>query len=529
MPKTSVKSFVRQARADEARQLATIHKAIRNGGGSTPTVDSFVNMAYKLGIGADNPTSHAGYGFNPITRNRTQLEWMHRGSWVCGLAVDIPADDMTRKGVEFISEMDPKHSERMTMAVKGLNLWGVINEVIRWGRLYGGCLGVVLVDGQDMRTPFNPATVGPGQFKGLIALDRWMVEPSLQDLVTDMGPFLGQPRYYTVQANAPALRGVSIHYTRVAFRHLGIPLPYQQALTENLWGVSVLERMFDRLIGFDTATAGVIQLVHKAYLRTLKVHELRQVVSSGGVAMEGLVKYVDNMRRFEGLEGIALIDAEDEMMRETHQAFSGLDSVLIVLGQQLSGALQIPLVRLFGQSPSGLNSTGESDLRTYYDFIAQQQEKNLLRGTLMCYYLLAKSLSLPIPDDFNIEFSSLWELTDEEKSNIASTVATAVTTAHDNGLLTDQAAMKELRQSGRTTGIFTNITRENIEQADDTVMPPVPDAGGMIPTDENGLPLAPTAQQPQPGALDAEEDDAGAAGEAGAVQPVPRRRVRVQQ
>jgi hypothetical protein len=42
--------------------------------------------------------------------------------------------------------------------------------------------------------------------------------------------------------NAPALRGAAIHYSRVILRHVGTKLPYQQALTENLWGASVIER-----------------------------------------------------------------------------------------------------------------------------------------------------------------------------------------------------------------------------------------------------------------------------------------------
>lgn len=524
--KTSVKALVRDARQQDHRLRSNIMNAIRRGKSTgDSTVDSFVNMAYKMGVGADNPTSFSSYGFNPITRNRTMLEWMHRGSWICGLAIDIPADDMTKNGIYFTSEMEAADTQRIDMAIKGMQIWPNVAEVIRWGRLYGGCLGVALIEGQDMRTPLRPETVGVGQFKGIMPLDRWMVEPSLQDLVDDMGPFMGQPRYYTVQANAPALRGVAIHHSRVAFRHVGIPLPYQQALMENLWGISVLERMFDRLVGFDSATAGVTQLVYKAYIRTLKVKDLRKAVANGNAAMEGLMRYVENMRRWTGPEGITMVDSEDELSMDTHQAFSGLDDVLVHLGQQVSGALQIPLVRLFGQSPAGLNSTGESDLRTYYDYIAQQQEKHLQRGVLMIYYLTAKSLGIEVPDDFALEFSSLYELNDDEKADVAGKVATAVTTAHDNGLLTDKAAMQELRQSSRVTGIFTNISRENIDAADDTVTD-VPGVQGLL----GGL-----AGHVDPNSIGAEGGDqeqtglpGGAADQAGTVLPFPRSRVRLQ-
>lgn len=124
---------------------------------------------------------------------------------------------------------------------------------------------------------------------------------------------------------------------------------------------------------FDSATLGAGQLVYKAHLRTYKVKGLRKIITMGGSVYNALVKQIQQIRMWQSNEGMTLMDDEDTF--ETHQySFSGLDSILLQLGQQLSGALGIPLVRLFGQSPAGLNATGESDLANYYDNINQQQE-----------------------------------------------------------------------------------------------------------------------------------------------------------
>jgi hypothetical protein len=48
-------------------------------------------------------------------------------------------------------------------------------------------------------------------------------------------------------------------------------------------------------------------------------------------------------------------------------------------------------VRLLGQSPAGLNSTGESDWRNYYDGINARQNKDLGDGTTTIYKLTAQS------------------------------------------------------------------------------------------------------------------------------------------
>jgi len=504
MAKTSIKAAVRDAVREDsrARTRKDLHAGTSLG---AATADSFVNFAHKLGVGADNPLSSSTYGYNPITRNRTLLEWIHRGSWLGGVAVDLVADDMTRAGVDFTCEMSPDDAESLDRSVTSLGIWNSINEVVRWSRLYGGCIGVMLIDGQDMKTPLRPETVGKGQFKGVLPLDRWMVEPSLGDLVTEFGSSLGLPKFYTVQSNAPALRGQTIHYSRLAMRLEGIQLPYQQRLTENMWGISVLERLYDRMVAFDSASTGAAQLVYKAHLRTLTIDGLRDIVAAGGAPMDGLMRYTEVMRRFQGIEGITLLDGKDTFEVQEHSAFSGLSDALNQFGQQLSGALQIPLVRLFGQSPGGFNSTGDSDIRTYYDGINQQQNKGMHGGVTTIYRLAAQSEGIKIPKNFGITFASLWQMTEEEKGKVAKEDGETVGKAYGDGIIGRQTALKELRQSSRTTGRFTNITEEMIEAADDDVEPPMPEGFDTDPL--TGLPVMTPAAQKSAAALNGEDPD----------------------
>lgn len=462
------KSVARTAKAALNADNKARDRAAKKG----TTVDSFVNFAHNLGIGTDNPMTSSSYGFNPVTRNRTLLEWIHRGSWLGGVAVDVVADDMTRAGIEIKGEMLPEDIANIEEKAVGLGVWNVINDTIKWARLYGGALAVILIDGQDPETPLRLNTIRKGQFQGLLSLDRWMVEPSMSDLVTEYGPHLGQPKFYTVTANAPALSRMRIHHSR-CLRLEGIRLPYWQRVMENLWGLSVIERLYDRMIAFDSASTGAAQLVYKSYLRTYKIKDMREVVAAGGPALNGLTAYVDMMRRFQGIEGITLIDAEDDLTSESHSAFGGLSDALAQFGQQLSGALQIPLVRLFGQSPMGF-STGETDLRNYYDTIKQQQEKELRVAVTKIYRAMAASEGIDFPEGTRIEFRSLWQLQDQEKATIAQTIGDTIQKAEEAGLIDRATALKELRQSSHTTGVFSNITDEQIEEAENAG-PPIPE------------------------------------------------------
>ena len=485
------KSIKRVANAAQ-KQDAKIRK-LQQDAAVERTLDSLQNFTAALGYGTDTLLSQGTYGFNPITRVRTLLEWIHRGSWLGGVAIDLVADDMTRAGIELKGDIEPTDVEEIQEAATYYGVWNQINDAIKWSRLYGGSLGLLLIDGQNLQTPFRIDTVGKDQFKGIMVLDRWMVEPTLQDLITEMGPNLGLPKAYRVTAQAPAFSGKTIHYSRV-FRLEGIHLPYWQALMENLWGISIIERLYDRMISFDSATMGAAQLAYKSYLRTYKIKNFREIVGAGGPALAGLVKQVNFMRQTQTNEGITLLDDEDTF--ETHEtsAFSGLSDVILQLGQQLAGALQIPLVRLFGQSPAGLNSTGESDLRTYYDGINQQQNRYLKDPVTKIYRCIAQSLGKAVPEGFSIDFSPLWQLTDEQKSNVAKSTTEAVLSAQGAGLVSDQVGLRELKQSSEITGVWSNISTEDIEAASDVPAPPVPEGapgeggeGGGASTEDRAL------------------------------------------
>jgi phage-related protein (TIGR01555 family) len=471
----------RKAVVDQARARASLGpEVVKDARPAIAAEDSFVNFQYKLGIGADSPLSAAGYGFNPITRQRTLLEWIHRGSWFGTMAIDLIAEDMTKMGVEIDADLGPDEMKKIEEEIVRLRVWPTLNTAIKWGRLFGGSLAVMLVAGQKFDTPLRLETIGRDQFRGLYVLDRWQVEPSLNDLVTDLGPELGLPKFYKVLADAPALAGLTIHHSR-CIRFIGIELSYYQKLIEQLWGESVLERIYDRMISVDSATTGASQLAYKAYLRTYSIKDLRSIIAAGGQALNGLVQYVDMMRRFQSNEGVTLIDLEDKFEGMQHSAFSGLSDLVLQLIQQLSGALQIPLVRMLGQSPAGLSASGESDLRTYYDGVKAQQEKDLLVPVTRVHRATAQSIGMALPDGFGVKFRSLWQVPEKEKAEIAEIDGRAINAAEDQGLISPQTALKEYKQSSHLTGRFSNISDKDIDSAESEPIPPVDPLLGMAP------------------------------------------------
>lgn len=434
---------------------------------SREVFDSFRNFAAGIGYGTNNISSGGTYGYNPITLYRPLLEWMHRGQGLCGTIVDCVADDMTRAGVDIKGEMKPEEIAAVNEAAVSLGVWNSLNDVIKWSRLYGGCLGVLLVDGQDLSTPFRIETVGKGQFRGILPLDRWMVTPSMEDVVApfESGGNVGLPKYYRVIPTAPGLIGMKIHHTR-CIRLGGIKLPYWQAITLQFWGESVFERIWDILLALNSSTQGIAQLMYKLHLRTYTVENLRQMIASGGQQMAGLMAQVQFMRSTQTNEGMTMLDSKDKMENFQNSTISGSSDVLIHFLEQISGAVQIPLVRLLGQSPAGLNATGEADLRTYYDEIARQQNSMLKVPVTTVYRCIVQSEGLDWPEGTTIGFKPLWQLDATQKADIATKTTDNVVKLTEAGIISNQTALKELKQSSDETGFGSNITDEDINNAE---------------------------------------------------------------
>lgn len=444
---------------------------VRVAAGSSPSdqsqfvKDSFQNFAAGLGLGANNLSSGSTYSINPISRNRLQLEALYRGSWLVKKVVDVVADDMTRAGISFNTDMPPDDTSKFYQYLNSMRIWPSLNATVKWSRLYGGAAAVIVIDGQNPATPLNMNTIQKDQFKGLMVMDRWQLWPAPQEIILEPGVNYGHPVYYDVTADARSMPKWRIHHSRL-IRIDGVELPYWQKMAENGWGMSVIEPMFDRQVAFDSATTGAAQLVFRAHLRTVQVEQLREVIAAGGQVMAGLQQYFGMMRLMQSNEGLTILDAADKF--ETHSyGFGGISDILIQLGQQIAGATDIPLVRLFGQSPAGLSATGESDIRNYYDFINAQQNARLHQPLLKVLGVAHRSLfGIPLPNGFDVSFNPLWQLTPEQKVGIAKTMIDTLGVAMDLRVIDTVTAMQEFRQSSKLTGVGGMITDEMIAETE---------------------------------------------------------------
>ena len=238
-----------------------------------------------------------------------------------------------------------------------------------WGRLYGGAAGIMMIKGQDdMSKPLDMDMVTPDSFLGLQILDRWTgVFPS-SELVTDPeDPDFGLPAFYTVRDEERNTIAANVHHSRV-LRFTGRELPWLEQITELYWGESELEAIYEELVRRDNVAANIAALTFRANVNYMESDGLDQLLGTANTEMQR--RFWNTLQAQQIMEsnfGLRVINKGDAI-HNTQYTFTGLSDVYDRVMMDVAGASRTPVTKLFGRSPAGLNATGESDMRNYYDY-----------------------------------------------------------------------------------------------------------------------------------------------------------------
>lgn len=428
--------------------------------------DGFSNALARLGVGTPNLLEGTEYIPQRLTRNYALLNTLYREQWIVRRIVDTIPSDMLKNWITLSTEVAPETLKRFDMTLRKTRVINALKEGMEWGRLFGGAIGIIVIRGQGdmLDQPLDLERIFPGDFCGILNFDRWNgVSPS-GELITDIGdPEYGLPKYY--QISDPASGTVcNVHHSRV-LRFIGDDLPYWESLAENQWGASVVEAVFDDLKKRDNVSWNIAQLTFVANLRILKMADLGELLSAGDEQSKAeLYHTVQAQNWLMNNMGLQLMDKDDSM--ETHQyTFGGLADVYSQFMMDVAGAARIPVTKLFGRSPAGMNATGESDLQNYYDMIAEEQESKLRPLLDKLLPVVCMSAFGAVPDDLDYDFDPVSEPNDKERAELAKSGTENVVTALNAGLVSKRTALKELKQQSERTGVWTNITEADIMKA----------------------------------------------------------------
>ena len=421
--------------------------------------DAFSNPLFHLGFGSQSPLEATEYPLTRMTDNYALLNSLYRDNWVVQNVVGLAVDDMLREWYEITGSITPAATKVLAKLERKTRLRARLNDGLRWGRLYGGAAGLILIKGQeDLSKPLDLGMIYPGSFQGLYILDRWQGITPNMGLVFDGGEEV--PESYSI-TDGRGHTVATVHHSRVV-RFTGRDLPRIERQTELYWGESEIEALYQEVVSHDNVSANMAALTFQANVNTMEVKGMEQLLSMSSPQVQRrfwqVMKAQATLRSNFGMQ---LVE-QGNKLTNTQYSFAGLKDVYESMALNLCGASHYPMTKLFGRSPGGLNATGESDLTNYYDYIDSQREAKLRPVLERLLPVLCMSALGGIPEDVEIDFPPLKTPTPTERAEIGKTKAEAVLAAFQANALPLDTTLQELKAIGDETGLFASITDDQI-------------------------------------------------------------------
>lgn len=426
------------------------------------TMDAFSNPAARIGFGTMDLMNGTEYPLTRMTQDYQKLTSLYRDNWIVQNVVATIPNDIIRKWYEIKSAVSPDYLDALKQLERRTQVRQKLTSAMYWGRLYGGAVAVMLIKGHDdMSQPLDLETILPGTFQGLLVLDRWSGVYPDAELVDDVSdPDFGLPAYYTIRDEQTFI--AKVHHSRV-IRFIGRELPWLEQIAETYWGESEIESVYNDVVRRDNVAANMAALTFRANISYMETDGLDQLLGSANTEMQRRFWNVMAAQSImESNFGTRVINKGDAI--HNHQyTFAGLSDVYDRVMMDVAGAARTPVTKLFGRSPAGMNATGESDMRNYYDYIDGLRE-TMFRAVLeKLLPVMCMSAWGQIPDDFDITFPPMQTPESKDVAEIARNKSGAILAAYQNDLIDAATALQELQGLSEETGMFDKITDEQIE------------------------------------------------------------------
>lgn len=460
-------------------------------------LDSWFNALTRVGL---NVHKNA-FTFQADARLADQtLEDLYNQDPYAAVICNIFPEEATRQG--FALKLGSAEVETATMA--RLNALGGVEklkEAWTWARVFGG--GAVFVgadDGQDPREPLREDAIRSVRF--LTALDKRELVP--QAWYRDpLDARFGEPRTYRFVRNGGGGGSDTreVHESRI-IRFDGAVTTRRERARNNWWGLSELQRVYTCLQQFNGAYASTSTLMQELSQGVLSIRNLANLLVQD--KNDALKKRFEAMDMARSIGRSVLIDADGEKYERVESAaFSGLPDTIDRFMFYLSGASTIPVTILMGQAPAGLNATGDSDVRNFYDRTRTKQQTTLKPKLLRLVDLLLLAKDGPtrgqLPASRGVEFAKLYQMTPSEEANLRKTVAETDGINIDKGITTaDEVAVSRFQPSGWSMETTIDLDARKAAMDADASDPTTGDAPGGDHADAAAAVLAKVAAREIP-------------------------------
>lgn len=381
--------------------------------------------------------------------------------------VDRLVDDATREGFTIKGEDESFDFASIQSELEDLDAINAVADAWRWARLYGGALLVPVVnDGGKMDKPLNLDTAR--KLSSLQVLESPYVTPSA------FNPGMGarafrRPDFYDVTLPFSANKDRRIHRSRT-IRFDGVRVAPTRMIQNSGWGPSILQRVWREVDQLGSVMAYARSIMHDLSVQTLKIDGFREKLAGSAQDKAEVRQMLESIRMaIDNLHVLALDSLDDYV--EVSRTVGGLEALLEKFVDALVRATDMPRTILLGEQPSGLNANGDSEIRSWFDFVASQQRLILtpvITRVLEIIFATRRNRGEAVPEEWTVEFSPLWQPTQMERAETSLKSAQANSLYFTMGVKSSDEIRAELISSGELSPL---------ESEREPTAPPEPEEG----------------------------------------------------
>ena len=338
---------------------------------------------------------------------------------IAGTAINAIVDDGLAHGCQVAyygdSEADKALVENVGEEPLRLNVLG-LEEAIRLGaktaRALGGGGVFPIVNGGslDSTMPFRLELVR--SVERLIPVDR-------RDLVVQSWD-IDRHSFYSYQPTTGRVHAGRLHSSHIV-RFRGLDTMYRDSRDRyESWDQPVLQRVWEAIRDFRQPWMSTIGSIQDSSQGVLKIPNLWRTLASQG--RSALTNHLIELQMGRANHRIMPISA-DEDFSFSSRTYAGVAELLRECQPLVAQAAEMPITRLFGVSPAGMNATGVSDERNWLSRVASYRRAKIDPPADHLVKILAKACGAQDLDGWCVDWPSLEVMTAAEQAELEKTEA----------------------------------------------------------------------------------------------------------
>lgn len=316
--------------------------------------------------------------------------------------VTVPVDDGLRGGILIKSkQLDEDEIKELQISVDRDDDLGTAGWAAKWDRLYGGAGILILVDDQDPETPLDIAAINKDTDVEFRDVDMW-------ELFWDKQNTEGyDPQIQAQDFEFYSYYSENVHKSRV-MRMKGIKAPSFIRPRLRGWGVSCVEALVRSINQYLKATDLGFEVLDEFKIDIYKVKNLVNTLlqPQGANKVKERIQMANWQKNYQNA---IVMDSEDDYDHK-QLSFAGLAEAMDGIRMQVAADMRIPITKLFGTSVSHGFQTDQNDMENYNSMIESEVRGKLKYHILRILEIKCQKLFGFIPDDLEVEFKPLREL-----------------------------------------------------------------------------------------------------------------------